>query len=177
MKNGIELHWQLAPNPSGTALELRYRLRNTSQQPLLLGDTLLQEAAPPTYEVAANRMIVYSDAVDPTLVHLVRGRVAPPDGVMREVMPATRPFAPGEELSGAAKVALPLTGWHPNLGEYELTALPTRAVLELGIMPGTADTDMWPLANGDTIAVLDSTAGRTTHQLIQGAVVALPTPQ
>jgi len=175
--NGVEIRWQVSAAAHGTALDVQYAVRNRGKEPLLLGDQLLRFGQTQGFDRAPTAMIVYPDSEDPTLVHFARGRVAPPNLPQIEVMPATRAFAPGAELTGTARLPLPVKGWHPNGEFYDLPVTPTRAVLELGVAPGASDTDPWPLSDGQTIDVLDGTAGRTTHRLARGAEIALPAPR
>ena len=173
--NEVEVQWQLSVASDGRALEVEYVVSNHGRETLLLGDQLLRFGSTPGFERAPAAMIVTPDSRDPTLVRLVRGRVQP--GVLGfiEVMPATRAFEPGAELSGSARLALPLRSWHPNSGFHELRVTPTRAVLGIGVAPGTSDTSQLRLTDGQMVDVLGPVAARTTQRLVRGDEIALPT--
>lgn len=169
--NTVDLSWGLTRE--GDHLRVSYTLHNGGDAGLLVLDQMIVFGQTDGYDRAPDAIIARADDQDPTLLHLVRGRVQPYGRAMIELVPGGRDLAPGAELSGAALVPLPLRGWHPNDRFRDLATPPTRAVLEIGVLPADAPTDDWPVPGG-SLRVPSPPAPQTAQVLVRGEVLTLP---
>lgn len=174
----MDLDWSLSLEGDGHTLLVSYRLRNTGDAPVLVLDQMIDFAsslglAPQGYASAPDAIIVRADAADPTLVHLSRGRVEPVGEARMEVIPGLRTLAAGSELSGQARLALPLRAWHPNDRASELVVVPTRAVLEIGVLPQGSDVRSVPLLQGN-VECPSRAAAIVQQRWVRGEVRAIP---
>lgn len=178
-EEGMTLDWSLVRAAEG-GLALHYTLENTGAEPVWVLDRTLalvdQPGTAGPFHALSDRLVVRADDADPALVHLTRGRVAPMGEVRLEVLPAGRLLAPGERLEGQATLGLPLMAWHPNDGESPLPAPPTRAVFEVGLLPGTATLRDLPIQSG-AAQVPTRAAAITEQRLLRGATLAIPHAQ
>lgn len=168
----VDLRWQLAREEG--ALRVTYTVHNRGSAALWVLDQVLVFGPTEGYALDEGAIMAYADSQDPTLLHLVRGRVAPAGRAMIELVPGVRALPPGGELSGSARVPLPLRSWHPNDRFRDLSVAPTRAVLELGVLPGDAPTDDWPLISGGVQPVASPPAPLTQQQLVRGETLSIP---
>lgn len=169
----LKLDWSLERAPQGDALIARYTVHNGGAEPVWILDDMVTLAPDQGLAPAPRAVVVVADASDPTLVHLIRGRVEPRGRPRMELIPGARALAPGASLTGEAQVALPLQRWHPNEGGSALAQAPTRAVLSLGVLPGDVETDERPVGAG-VQQEADPGAARADQALLAGAVLSLP---
>lgn len=173
MKN-LDLSWQISRDERGDALLVTYKLRNRGDSSVLVLDRMIVFGQTEGYERSEDAIVARADAQDPTLLRLVRGRVAPYGRPMIELVPGVRALEPGAELSGSARVPLPLRSWHPNDRFRDLPAVPTRAVLEIGVLPGDTATDEWPMNDQGALRVPSPPAALVDQQIVRGEILPLP---
>lgn len=169
----LTLEWSLQADPAGGALRVHYTLHNGGEAPVLVLDDMAVLGATSGYDAAPEAMNLYADAQDPTLVHLARGRVQPYGRPRMEIIPGVRALAAGATLSGDARVPLPLRSWHPNDGYRALPATPTRASLQIGVLPGDTPTVERPL-NGGSQRVAEPPAPLIDQTWVVGEARTLP---
>lgn len=173
MSKDLTLEWSLQADPAGGALLVHYALHNGGDAPVLVMDDMAVLGATSGYDAAPLAMNVSPDDEDPTLVHLSRGRVRPYGRPRMEIVPGVRPLPAGAELSGDARIPVPLQSWHPNDGYRALITTPTRASLRIGVLPGDTPTLERPL-NGGTQRVAEPPAPLTEQTWVEGEARPLP---
>lgn len=173
MAGTLSLHWTLARSPSGDALVVQYRMQNNGAASVNVLDQMIALGATQGYDLAPEALIVRADKSDPTLVHLIRGRVDPYGRPKQEVPAGMRALAPGAEITGSARAPLPLQSWHPNDGYRKLASAPQRAVLEIGVLSAEAETQEWPLNKGSQLVPAWADA-RSDEEWVKGEVQAIP---
>ncbi len=174
MSHNVAVTWQLTQAEAGDRLEVAYQVRNTGDEPVLVTDQMIVFGPTEGYDRDPTAIIARADAEDPTLLRLVRGRQLPFGRPMIELYPGVRDLAPGAELAGTATVPLPLRSWHPNDRFRDLPARPTRAVLEVGILPADTETEEWPMNSGGTLRLPNPSSARTAQVLVGGQTLPVP---
>lgn len=173
MNDSVTLTWSLSRAEGSGALLVTYQVENHGPEGVLVMDQMLQLGAKQGLDPAPQALIVTPDPVDPGLVHLTRGRVAPSSDPRVEILPGVRPLGPGETATGAAEISLPLRAWHPNDGFSALAVAPTRAVLEIGVLPLQAPTRTLQTSQG-AVQVPERAAAITAQVLHRGEARAVP---
>lgn len=168
----VELSWSM-DRAAGDTLVIRYALTNRTSERVYALVELARFGATQGVERAPDAMIVRAgDSAD--TVRFIRGYVPPQGLPMVRLLPGARGVAPGETLTGEARLALPLRTWHPNEESRTLPGTPQRATLEIGVLTGDLPWYTQPLLDGSKLTIPDQAAVAERQRFVRGEALAIP---
>lgn len=142
------LDWALKRSEDGAALEISYTVTNLSDRTLYLCDAL---PLPGEQSFVLGRDFINVAGGGEGDVRFVRGRLVSVAPVVIPLQPGARPLAPGQTLSGSARVKLPLTPAHFHGRAPPFVGTPTRAWLEIGWVEAESTWAQLTLDDGRTL--------------------------
>ncbi len=177
----IDVTWKI--DRQSSELVVSYTVKNSGDKPILVldevvagsvkGDIVLPDRVVARYDQAAKQLVLTAGMVRPQ-------DAVPPGsgiGVARTTTPVGRAVAPGAEVTGTKKVALPLAPWHPDVSAPALAPIPAdvaEAVLEVSWLPDESTPyEQHPAAAGGTVKVPGARYVREHLQTTRGPALKL----
>lgn len=151
MNEPATLDFAMSVINGGKTLRIDYKVHNRSDKRFYLSD-LLPVPGPRTWALGSTDIVVMNGA-EPGTVVFTRARVPSTSPLPFLVDPGARLVEPGQSVSGAAEVALPLSAQHYRGTVAPLKGKPKLAQLELGYIAGEAHWSELPLDDGRKLTI------------------------